>query len=351
MNRNGQDATASSSRCRITIPEEAVTDSSANFEALSEDIENRVSTDSDLPMQPKTERLNSEDQFFADRMEKYTQELKDWMAINDMQEALQLEMEGVKKELAEIDKNKPQPPAFEEREWVSVDKKFKLKASLVSTDYRTATLQKLDRTQVSVPRDKLCEGDRIYIEKAFDQLAPHRLSLAKWQKVRDAATERLQLLSLRATSTRLPGPKPELPTREDIANELKAEESLARQKHNEIENAQTRRIADERAAKLQAAKQLAETESNYDGLVLMRKTVSATLGGSNARISGVVENRRNTKLKYAQITFNLYDASGAQVGSAIDTITGLEPGGRWKFTATDFGIECVRFKFSELVGF
>ena len=56
--------------------------------------------------------------------------------------------------------------------------------------------------------------------------------------------------------------------------------------------------------------------AHANGLVLMRKTVSAKTGDFGGTIQGVVENRRDRKLIYAEITFNLYDESGAQVGSA-----------------------------------
>jgi hypothetical protein len=62
-------------------------------------------------------------------------------------------------------------------------------------------------------------------------------------------------------------------------------------------------------------------------------------------------NRRGVKLMYAQITFNLYDSSGAQVGSAIANINGLEAGGRWNFKASTFGTDFKKYKFSELSGF
>jgi len=65
----------------------------------------------------------------------------------------------------------------------------------------------------------------------------------------------------------------------------------------------------------------------------------------------MVINRRKSKLRYAQITFNLYDESGAQVGWALANINGLEPGGAWKFKASSFGTDFKKYKFSELSGF
>lgn len=61
-------------------------------------------------------------------------------------------------------------------------------------------------------------------------------------------------------------------------------------------------------------------------------------------------NRRARTLSYAQITFNVYDASGAQVGSALANINGLEPGARWNFKAVSF-TKGTTYKFSKLSGF
>ena len=47
----------------------------------------------------------------------------------------------------------------------------------------------------------------------------------------------------------------------------------------------------------------------------------------------------------------VYDESGAQVGSAMANINGLEPRGKWKFEATSFGTDFSTYKFSELTGF
>jgi hypothetical protein len=72
---------------------------------------------------------------------------------------------------------------------------------------------------------------------------------------------------------------------------------------------------------------------------------------ARVEITGTVVHRRDYKLSYAQITFNLYDASGAQVGTALANINGLEPGGRWNFEAVGFSTNSSTYKVSELTGF
>lgn len=104
------------------------------------------------------------------------------------------------------------------------------------------------------------------------------------------------------------------------------------------------------AADAEAAR-LAEEELNVDGLVLLKKTVEGKANEFGIEITGTVVNRRNRTLKYAQISFNVYDASGAQVGSALANINGLEAGGRWNFKATAFGQKATSYKFSNLTGF
>lgn len=53
----------------------------------------------------------------------------------------------------------------------------------------------------------------------------------------------------------------------------------------------------------------------------------------NRYIVGTVKNNTNKQYSYVQIEFNLYDKSGAQVGSTMDNINNLEPQGTWKFEA------------------
>src|SRR5207248_8193500 len=103
-------------------------------------------------------------------------------------------------------------------------------------------------------------------------------------------------------------------------------------------------------AQAEAARK-AEEEYDANGLVLLRKTVEGTTGRFGGKITGTVVNRRNRKLKYVQISFILYDESGAQVGTALANVNDLEPGGRWNFEATSFGKNFRTYKFSELSGF
>lgn len=109
--------------------------------------------------------------------------------------------------------------------------------------------------------------------------------------------------------------------------------------------------ADKKAEAKAAAKVRSDEAKSESGLTLLSETVQGTRGQFGGEITGTVVNRTDRKYRYAQITFNLYDGSGAQVGSALANINGLEPGGSWKFKATSFGTDFKKYKFSELTGF
>jgi hypothetical protein len=127
--------------------------------------------------------------------------------------------------------------------------------------------------------------------------------------------------------------------------EEKAERDLAVKQEKDAEAARKKKEADAEAARR------AEEEHDAKGLILLLKTVKGLNGEFTMEITGTVVNRRANKLRYAQITFNVYDASGAQVGTALANISGLEADGRWNFKAVYLGTNGKKYKFSELSGF
>jgi hypothetical protein len=68
-------------------------------------------------------------------------------------------------------------------------------------------------------------------------------------------------------------------------------------------------------------------------------------------ITGRVRNNTTKTYSYTQITFNLYNASGEQVGTALANVNGVEPGAVWRFSAIGFAPEAQRYKLHELSGF
>lgn len=286
---------------------------------------------------------NSEvDRLFAAQQKEYETQHQAWKNANDARSDAELELARIEKEVALLAKEKPTPPAFESREWATVVGNYKTEAVLVDTDNSTATLRKPDGKPVTVPKDKLIAESRIYIDKAFSQLSEYKKQFADWAERSTKLEAKRDAEDQRIASANKPEPQP--PSREAIAAEV-AEMNAKKREEQMAAKAE----ADRRAAAIAAAK--AEEELDVNGLVLMRKTVSGSTGDFGGSITGVVVNRRSRKLNYAQITFNLYDESGAQVGSAMANINGLEPGGKWKFDANSFGKDFSTYKFSELTGF
>jgi hypothetical protein len=64
-------------------------------------------------------------------------------------------------------------------------------------------------------------------------------------------------------------------------------------------------------------------------------------------VAGTIKNNTTRTYRYVQVMPRLYDASGAQVGSAMDNVASLEPGGIWKFRALILDDRTTQFKVSE----
>ncbi len=71
----------------------------------------------------------------------------------------------------------------------------------------------------------------------------------------------------------------------------------------------------------------------------------------NSFITGRVQNKSEKTVRYAQISFNLFDDSGAQVGTAMANINNLAPSGIWKFEAIVMNDNVAKYKLAELNGF
>jgi hypothetical protein len=130
--------------------------------------------------------------------------------------------------------------------------------------------------------------------------------------------------------------------------------ALAADRKAEAERQAAKLKIEENRLASKKAEEARKSEEEYDsnGLILLWKTVKAVetqfLG---MEITGTVINRRNKTLNYAQINFSIFDESGAQIGSALANINGLEPGARWNFKAQSFNKNGEKFKLSQLSGF
>ena len=83
-------------------------------------------------------------------------------------------------------------------------------------------------------------------------------------------------------------------------------------------------------------------------------TGSSDKYGISYTIECSIQNNTNKQYSYVQVTFNLYDADGAQIGTALANINNLEANGLWKFKAIGSlgdGKSVASYKLMEITGF
>lgn len=70
-------------------------------------------------------------------------------------------------------------------------------------------------------------------------------------------------------------------------------------------------------------------------------------------IEGSVKNNSGKEANYIQVSFNLYDKDGNQVGTAVDNTTNLAKDGTWKFKAIglDSDKNVASYKLVEVTGY
>ena len=75
--------------------------------------------------------------------------------------------------------------------------------------------------------------------------------------------------------------------------------------------------------------------------------------GMSYTIEGTIKNNTDKQYSYVQVTFNLYDSDGAQIGTALANINNLEANGIWKFKAIGSlgnGKSVASYKLMEIKG-
>ncbi len=75
--------------------------------------------------------------------------------------------------------------------------------------------------------------------------------------------------------------------------------------------------------------------------------------GMSYTIEGSIKNNTDKQYSYVQVTFNLYDSDGAQIGTALANINNLEANGLWKFKAIGSlgdGKSVASYKLMEITG-
>lgn len=70
-------------------------------------------------------------------------------------------------------------------------------------------------------------------------------------------------------------------------------------------------------------------------------------------LKGIIKNNSGKDCTYVQVTFNLYDKDGNQIGTALDNINNLEKDGTWKFKAMGVDVEgeIASYKLAEITGY
>jgi hypothetical protein len=66
-------------------------------------------------------------------------------------------------------------------------------------------------------------------------------------------------------------------------------------------------------------------------------------------LNGMVVNQTEKAYQFVQISYDLFDSAGAQIGTASASTRGLAPHGRWLFKTVING-HCTKFKLAKLDG-
>jgi len=92
------------------------------------------------------------------------------------------------------------------------------------------------------------------------------------------------------------------------------------------------------------------TNSEQEKFTLISDTKTVDSIGTTW-IEGEIKNNTDKTYSYVEVTFNLYDSNGAQLGTAIDNINNLEPNATWKYKAMGLVTEKVAtYKLVEITG-
>ena len=68
-------------------------------------------------------------------------------------------------------------------------------------------------------------------------------------------------------------------------------------------------------------------------------------------IEGTIKNNTDKDKSYVNVTFNLFDKDGNQLGTASTSISDLKAGGTWKFKAMGAKKEIAKYELSEIKGY
>lgn len=109
--------------------------------------------------------------------------------------------------------------------------------------------------------------------------------------------------------------------------------------------------ASSNASSSAAADSSSAAASSSDKYSITDETVDDS--GYYFKLDGTFTNLTNKQITYVQVTYTLYDADGAQIGTALANTNNLDANGTWKFEAvsTVQPSEVDSYKLSKVSGF
>lgn len=81
------------------------------------------------------------------------------------------------------------------------------------------------------------------------------------------------------------------------------------------------------------------------------ENVEMTADEFSTTISGTLTNATDKQVGYIQLSYTLYDADGAQIGTAFANTSNLDAGGVWKFEAVALESDVADYKLADVTGF
>ena len=166
------------------------------------------------------------------------------------------------------------------------------------------------------------------------------------------------LVGLGVLGALLPDPEPEGENLEEAMRQAeKHYKQEPSERHYEQEpdepRAKPQRADPEEEKRLRAAMREAERHYEQPGVDIEDLELIESKGttkSSTTEVVGRIRNNTNRTYNYVQVTFQMYDSQGNQVGSAMANVNGLEPKRTWKFKAVCF-CQGARFKLNKITGF
>ena len=93
------------------------------------------------------------------------------------------------------------------------------------------------------------------------------------------------------------------------------------------------------------------SESSSSKFTLLSEKITPTNSYGITVIEGKIKNNTDYAYDYVEVSFNLYDKNGNQIGTAYDSITNLDAKGTWKYKAVGGTDEKVSsYKLVEITG-